>query len=86
MAMINKQILQGTALRYFLEVARTGSITAAAGQLDVEVRHGPPRPGDVRHSLADISAARRAFGFSPAVDLGQGMSEYMAWARDDRTP
>jgi UDP-glucose 4-epimerase len=44
------------------------------------VRHGPPRPGDVRHSLADISAARQTIGFEPAVTLEAGLGEYMAWA------
>ena len=46
--------------------------------------HGPPRPGDVRDSLADISAARKAFGFAPAVQLEPGLREYVAWARDEQ--
>lgn len=44
------------------------------------VKFGPPRPGDVRDSLADISAARQAIGFEPAVTLEAGLREYMAWA------
>jgi nucleoside-diphosphate-sugar epimerase len=48
-----------------------------------EVRYGPPRPGDVRDSLADITAARHAFGFCPAVGLDKGLSEYVAWARQE---
>jgi UDP-glucose 4-epimerase len=47
------------------------------------VRHGPPRPGDVRDSLADISAARRAFGFNPTTDMQQGLANYVAWARTE---
>jgi UDP-glucose 4-epimerase len=46
-----------------------------------EVVHGPPRPGDVRHSLADISAAREAFGFEPTISLQEGLKEYMDWAK-----
>jgi len=49
------------------------------------VRHGAPRPGDVRDSLADISAARAAFGFAPSVGLEEGLAEYVAWARDEVT-
>jgi len=49
----------------------------------VEIIHAPPRPGDVRHSLADISAAQRAFGFSPTVDFEQGLAAYIAWARNE---
>jgi UDP-glucose 4-epimerase len=50
---------------------------------DLEVTHGPPRPGDVRHSLASIDAARSAFGFEPGVDLGTGLREYVSWARTE---
>jgi UDP-glucose 4-epimerase len=45
------------------------------------VRHGPPRPGDVRHSLADIGAAQRAFGYQPRTDITSGLEEYIVWAR-----
>jgi nucleoside-diphosphate-sugar epimerase len=48
---------------------------------DPEIVHGPPRPGDVRHSLADISAAQSAFGFVPQVGLAEGLRDYVAWAR-----
>lgn len=44
------------------------------------VRHGPRRPGDVRDSLADISAAREAFGFEPTVGMRDGLADYYAWA------
>jgi UDP-glucose 4-epimerase len=54
-----------------------------ASGIEPKVVHGPPRPGDVRHSLADISAARRAFGFEPAVSLQEGLKEYMDWAKEE---
>ena len=47
------------------------------------VQHGPPRPGDVRHSLADITAAKTAFGFKPCVSLEEGIPEYIAWAKTE---
>ncbi len=49
---------------------------------------GRRAPGDVRDSLADISAAHAAFGFTPAVPIeGRGLEEYMAWvANDPLTP
>lgn len=49
----------------------------------VEIRSGPMRPGDVRHSVADISAARREFGFDPTVGLDDGLREYVAWAAEE---
>ena len=55
----------------------------AASGLNPVVRHGPPRAGDVQDSLADIGAARRAFGFEPAATLEEGLPEYMRWARTE---
>ena len=52
-----------------------------ASGITPEVQHGSPRPGDVRHSLADITAARKAFGFEPSVSLEEGLKEYMDWAK-----
>lgn len=43
--------------------------------------HGPKRPGDVRDSLADISAASAAFEYKPTVPLIEGLREYMDWAK-----
>lgn len=47
------------------------------------VIYGPPRKGDVRHSIADISAAASAFGFNPSVALEEGLAAYLAWARQE---
>jgi UDP-glucose 4-epimerase len=52
----------------------------AVGQ-EPQIQYGPPRPGDVRDSLADISAAHAAFGFTPSVTLDEGLPEYMQWAK-----
>ncbi|HEX4906788.1 MAG TPA: NAD-dependent epimerase/dehydratase family protein, partial [Acidimicrobiales bacterium] len=42
------------------------------------------RAGDVRQSCADISAARAAMGFEPAVDFEDGMARTVAWFTDHR--
>jgi UDP-glucose 4-epimerase len=47
------------------------------------IEYSAPRPGDVLHSLADITAARIAFGFNPAVPLDVGLAEYMVWAKEE---
>jgi nucleoside-diphosphate-sugar epimerase len=57
-------------------------VSRASG-LPSRVSYGPPRAGDVRDSLADISAAREAFGFMPAVTLAEGLGEYYEWARTE---
>ncbi len=49
----------------------------------VEIRYGPPRPGDVRHSLADTGAAATAFGFEARTLIESGLTDYLAWARQE---
>jgi UDP-glucose 4-epimerase len=49
--------------------------------VDLTVVHGAQRPGDVRHSLADTTAAKEAFGFEAIVPLREGLAEYMDWVR-----
>jgi UDP-N-acetylglucosamine/UDP-N-acetyl-alpha-D-glucosaminouronate 4-epimerase len=46
--------------------------------------YGPPRAGDVLESLADISAARYAFGYRPDVKYEEGLAKTVAWYRDQR--
>jgi nucleoside-diphosphate-sugar epimerase len=48
----------------------------------VEPVYGPARMGDVRHSLADISAARRDLGYEPTVSLRQGLECTVDHLRD----
>jgi UDP-glucose 4-epimerase len=55
----------------------------AASGISPKVVHGEPRPGDVRHSLADIERARAAFGFEPSVELPGGLTEYVQWVRSE---
>jgi UDP-glucose 4-epimerase len=39
------------------------------------------RPGDIKHSLADISKAR-AFGYKPKYDIEAGLAETIKWFND----
>ena len=43
---------------------------------------GPPRQGDVRDSLADISRAQEAFGYEPQYTVRTGMEETISWYRE----
>lgn len=54
-----------------------------AARVQVGTRYGPPRNGDVRDSLADITAASRMFGFVPQVGMEEGLREYMSWICQD---
>jgi UDP-glucose 4-epimerase len=44
-------------------------------------RHGPPRPGDVKHSLADIERAKADLGYRPSTDMGEGLRRCLEWWR-----
>ncbi len=41
-----------------------------------------PRPGDIAHSLADISAANAGFGYTPHVPFAEGLAHTVAWHRE----
>jgi UDP-N-acetylglucosamine/UDP-N-acetyl-alpha-D-glucosaminouronate 4-epimerase len=52
----------------------------AGKRLDPDYR--PPRPGDVRDSLADVRAAHDLLGYEPTVDLRTGLKRtYEAFSR-----
>ena len=42
---------------------------------------GQFRPGDVRHAVADISAAERYLDWTPQVSLSDGIRDLIDWAR-----
>ena len=48
--------------------------------LDPEIV-GKYREGDIRHCVADISAARETIGYEPKVSLEDGMRELLEWVR-----
>ena len=49
---------------------------------DIQPVHTDPRPGDIRHSRADISKARRLLGFEPQVSFREGLERTIAWFRN----
>jgi nucleoside-diphosphate-sugar epimerase len=46
---------------------------------DIEANYGPPRPGDVRHSRADISKARQLLGYRGAIKFDEGLKRSIEW-------
>lgn len=66
-----------------ISINRLITLLHAASGIEPNVVHGPPRPGDVRDSLADISAASAALGFTPAVPIEDGLGEYIRWAEEE---
>lgn len=45
----------------------------------VKVTHGPERPGDVRHSKADIGKAEKLLLYKPKVRFIEGLKEVYKW-------
>jgi len=47
--------------------------------------YGPDRAGDVRDSLADISAATEAFGYKPHVGFKEGLRRTVEWYKSTQS-
>jgi nucleoside-diphosphate-sugar epimerase len=50
--------------------------------VEPDVDQRPARAGDVPHSLADISKARRLLGYEPTVDFREGLRRLVQWHRE----
>jgi nucleoside-diphosphate-sugar epimerase len=70
---------QRVTLNQLLEALKT-----LTGKSEVEADYRKPRPGDVRHSLADISRAVELLDFKPAVNLQQGLELTLQWWKQSR--
>jgi UDP-N-acetylglucosamine 4-epimerase len=46
---------------------------------NIDVVHGPIRPGDIPHSLASIEKARKLLGYNPQYDIKAGLQEAVSW-------
>lgn len=46
-----------------------------------EVKYGPERAGDVKHSLADLSRAEKCLGYEPKVSFEEGLRRTVEWYR-----
>ncbi|HET6280911.1 MAG TPA: SDR family oxidoreductase [Polyangia bacterium] len=45
----------------------------------LQARHEPERAGDIKHSYADIGAAKRALGYTAAVSFVEGLRRTIEW-------
>jgi UDP-glucose 4-epimerase len=51
------------------------AIGRALGLEGIEAEHAPPRPGDVRQSVADVGKARERIGWRATTPLEEGLGE-----------
>lgn len=57
-------------------------LTKALG-VDVEPNFGPDRKGDIKHSNADISKARRLLGYDPDWSFDRGIQAAIEWYKEN---
>ena len=48
----------------------------------IKVKYGLERPGDVRHSMANISKAQYLLGYEPKVKFKEGLELAYKWYQD----
>ena len=46
--------------------------------------YAPPRAGDVKHSQAELTVARRDLGYEPRVSFEEGLRRTLQWYRETR--
>ena len=51
--------------------------------VDIQPIYGPDRAGDIKHSNADISKARRLLGYDPQWDFQRGIAAAIEWYKEN---
>lgn len=62
------------------------AIIAELTKTEPHAVHTDPRPGDVQLTHADVSAARRALGYEPAVAIREGLQHSVRWFTQHYAP
>jgi nucleoside-diphosphate-sugar epimerase len=50
---------------------------------DIQPIYGPPRSGDIKHSQADVSRAKKLLGYEPKVSFQEGLHHTIEWYREN---
>lgn len=65
---------------YLIDIYHT--LTKALNK-KIEPNFGPDRKGDIKHSNADISKAKRLLGYEPDYDFSRGLNEAIEWYKEN---
>lgn len=68
-----------TTLTDLFALLRDGLAVKRPELASAQPKYADFRPGDVRHSLADIAKARELLGYAPTHDVKKGIGEALAW-------
>jgi UDP-N-acetylglucosamine 4-epimerase len=75
----NVAVSERTSLNQLFDMLRTRLLPRCPHLKDFKPVYQEFRVGDVRHSLADITKARRLLGYEPAYNVQQGLDEALDW-------
>lgn len=64
-----------------VSIAELARLVAAAAGREIRLESGPPRAGDIRHSVGSPAAARAGLGLAAAVSLEDGLARLLAEGR-----
>jgi len=70
---------ESITLNELYRLIRAELCSRPASEHDLQPTYREFRVGDIRHSLADISKARKLLGYQPSRRLAQGLAEAMPW-------
>jgi nucleoside-diphosphate-sugar epimerase len=80
--------MEGTAQGVFniaynrrISVRELAALIMEITGISVPLSFEPSRAGDIRDSLADISRAQKAFGYTPEYTVKSGLEETVDWFR-----
>jgi len=60
------------------------SINFLADLIGGEKVYGPPRPGDIRHTQADVSKAKELLGWTPKTEFVDGVKKTIKWFGENK--
>ena len=75
----NVAVGERTSLKELFQMIRDSLAELKAEVKNIDAVHGDFRPGDVRHSQADISKASTFLGYKPSHTVTEGMRETVKW-------
>ena len=72
----------GTGSRYTLN--EVWALLQKIESVQITPIYAPPRAGDVKHSQAELTVARRDLGYEPRVSFEEGLRRTLQWYRETR--
>lgn len=59
------------------------TIRELLGKKNIEPKYLPPRPGDIKHSLADVTLAKKVIDYNPEVSFDEGIRRAIGWYKEN---